>query len=106
MKAVVLPAAAAFLAVVGCSSGPSPDSPEDRLTKLEIQLTTKIDKEHALVTELTEETLKLRRQIADLDRENQMLKIDLKRLGERIDQQGAGGPRGGPPPADLSEVGM
>lgn len=107
MKAVMLPAAAAFLAVVGCSSGPAQDSPEDRLTKLEIQLTTKIDKEHALVTELTEETLRQKREITKLNNDIEMLKIDLKRLGERVDQQGAGGNRGGGPPSpDLSEVGV
>jgi hypothetical protein len=106
MKSVSAPVVAAILALVGCSSVETQDSPEDRLTKMEIQLTTKIDKEHALVSELTEEILRLKREITRLDNENQMLKIDLKRLGERIDQAGSSGTRSGPPAADLSEIGM
>jgi hypothetical protein len=106
MKPVPLSFAAAILAVLSCSSVESApqDSLQDRLTKLEIQLTTKIDKEHATVTELVDKVLRLERRIADFENENKLLKIDLKRLGDQIN---AGGPRNGTgPSADLAETGM
>jgi hypothetical protein len=109
MKPVSLSFAAAILVFLSCSSVESApqDSLQDKLTKLEIQMTQKLDKEHAVVTELTEELLRLKRRIADMESENQLLKIDVKKLGEKIDQMGSSGNRGGSTPSpDLAETGM
>jgi hypothetical protein len=108
MKSALLSAAAAVF--LGCASGPAEapqDSVQDKLTKLEVQMTTKLDKAHAVYEQLTEDHLRLERRVAGLESENQMLRIDLKKLGEKIDALGAGGTKGGSvPSADLSEVGM
>lgn len=106
MKPVSLSFAAAILVVLSCSSVESApqDSLQDRLTKLEIQLTQKLDKEHATVTELVDKVLRLERRLAGLENENKMLLIDFKKLS---DQVSAGATRSGSiPGTDLAETGM
>jgi HEAT repeat protein len=71
-------------------------------------MTAKLDKAHAVYAQLTEDHLRLERRVAALESENQLLRIDVKKLNERIDALGAGGAKGVPPPlsADLADVGM
>lgn len=107
MKSVLLSAAAAVL--LGCSSGPeeTPENAQDKLTKLEVQMTTKLDKAHQVYSQLTEDHLRLERRVAALESENQLLRIDVKKLSEGLVALGAGGAKAVPgPAADLSEVGM
>src|SRR5688572_26157693 len=108
MKAVRFPAAAALVLAVGCAGTETqqPETLDDRFTKLEVQITQKLDKAHAVYTELIEKTLLADRRIAKLENDLEALKVDLKRLTERFEQGLA--QRGGPGPApapDSAEVG-
>jgi hypothetical protein len=107
MKPVPLSFAAVILALLSCSSVQSApqDSLQDKVTKLEIQLTQKLDKANAVYDRLIEDFLKLERRVAGLESENQMLKIDIKRLTERVEQQGSSG-SGRPAPAPGADVGI
>jgi len=111
MKAVLLSAALVAAAATGCSSVDEqpPDTVEDKLTKLEVQMTAKLDKAHAVFTELTDNYMRLQRRVADLESENGMLKIEVKRLTEKVELAGAAAPRSDQPQVpgpDLAEVGM
>src|SRR5215510_10369962 len=106
MKVVGL--SAVLLAAIGCASadGGSSESQQDRLTKLEVQMTQKMDKAHAVYTDLIESVLKLERRVATLENQIDVFKIDIKKLQERLDQ-GGGSPKSGSGPApDAAEVGM
>jgi len=109
MKVVRLPAALALVLAAGCAGTETkePETLDDRFTKLEVQVTQKMDKAHAVYTELIEKTLLNDRRVAKLESDLDALRIDLKRLTERM---GAMMPtRTGPAPApapDSAEVGM
>ena len=112
MKPVLLSAAAALLAVMGCSSVEQepPDTVEDKLTKLEVQMTAKLDKAHAVFTELTDNYMRLQRRVGDLESDNKMLQIEVKRLNDKVETAGAASPRTseqpqGPSP-DMPEIGI
>src|SRR5215510_14099832 len=98
MKVVWLPAALLSVLAAGCAGTEiqAPESIEDRFTKLEVQVTQKMDKAHNVYTELIDKTLDLNRRMAKLENDLDLLKIDLKRLTERFDQSGTA-PRSGPP---------
>ena len=108
MKLVPMSFAAAILIILSCSSVESApqDSLQDKLTKLEVQMTQKLDKAHAVYSQLTDDYLRLERRVAALESENQLLRIDVKKLNEKLDQTGGGGPaREGPTPGvDRTEV--
>jgi hypothetical protein len=109
MKAVSLPIAAGFMVLLSCSTVESApqDSLQDKLTKLEVQMTQKLDKAHAVYTELTDNLLRLERRLADVEKQNRMLEIDVKKLTEKLNTMGSGGPRDGSGPApDQAEVGI
>ena len=113
MKPVLLSAAVVALAAVGCSSVDEvpPDTVEDKLTKLEVQMTAKLDKAHAVFTELTDNYMRLQRRVGDLESENKMLQIEVKRLNDKVELAGAAsprteGPQGQAPGPDMAEVGM
>ena len=108
MKLVSLSFVAAILVILSCSSVQSApqDSLQDKLTKLEVQMTQKLDKAHAVYSQLTDDYLRLERRVAALESENQLLRIDVKKLNEKLEQAGGAGPaREGPAPGvDRSEV--
>ncbi len=108
MKPVPLSITAAILVILSCSAvHPAPqDSLQDKLNKLEVQMTQKLDKAHAVYNELTEKLLRLERRVTDLQSENQMLRIDVKKLTEKVDALSVAGPRGTGPGLDLAEVSM
>ncbi|HKS17536.1 MAG TPA: hypothetical protein VJU16_09510 [Planctomycetota bacterium] len=109
MKPVPLSFAAAILVILSCSSVESApqDSVQDKLTKLEVQMSAKFDKAHAVFDELSDKFLRLERRVAALENENQLLRIDVKKLTEKLEAAGASGPRGVPDPGpDRAEVGM
>lgn len=112
MKPVLLSAAAALLAVMGCSSVEQepPDTVEDKLTKLEVQMTAKLDKAHAVFTELTDNYMRLQRRVGDLESDNKMLQIEVKRLNDKVELAGAAAPRTSEQPqgpaVDMAEIGM
>jgi len=108
MKSALLSFAPVLLVLVGCA-GAETDSqdPQDKLTKLEIQMTQKLDKANAVYDRLIEDFLKMERRVAGLESENSMLKIDIKKLNDKLDQAGSPAPRGGQEPGvDLAAVGM
>ncbi|HZN60835.1 MAG TPA: HEAT repeat domain-containing protein [Planctomycetota bacterium] len=109
MKSVSLSFVLALLLAVGCSSveTATPDSVQDKLTKLEVQMSQKFDKAHAIFDELSDKCLRLERDLRRMESDNQTLRIDVKKLTERLDAVGAAGPRGVPTPGiDRAEVSM
>ena len=110
MKPVPLSFAAAFLLVLSCSTVQSApqDSLEDKVAKLEVQMTQKLDKARVVCEDLVEQIRRLERRMAAVENENQLLRIDVKKLAERLDAASAAGPRTGPPGPgpDLADVGM
>jgi hypothetical protein len=107
MKAVRFPAAAALVLAVGCAGTETqqPETLDDRFTKLEVQITQKLDKAHAVYTELIEKTLLADRRLAKLENDLAALQVDMKRLTERF-EQGLAQRGSGPAPApDSAEVG-
>jgi hypothetical protein len=98
-----------LLLAMGCASAGtgSTESEQDRLTKLEVQMSAKFDKAHAVFDELSDKFLRLERRIAALENENQLLRIDIKKLTDKLDAAGAAGARGVPDVGpDRSEVSM
>ena len=107
MKSVSLSLVPAVLALVSCGGAQTdPSDPQDKLTKLEIQMTQKLDKANAVYDRLIEDFLKMERRVTALGDENQMLKIDIKKLNEKIDTLSAGGARSGSPAVDMPDVAM
>lgn len=104
MKPVPLSIAAVILVLLSCSSVQSApqDSLEDKVKKLEIQMTQKLDKARVVYDDLIERLMRVERRVAALENENQLLRIDVKKLSEKLESAGARGAPG----VDLSEVGM
>ena len=111
MKPVSLSIAAAIIVILSGlpvhTAPPPQETLQDKVAKLEAQMTQKLDKAYTYYTELTDQFRRMERRVAALESENQLLRIDVKKLTERLDAAGAAGPRGVPGPGpDLAEVGM
>jgi len=109
MKLVPLSVASAILVLLSCTSvytAEPQDSLKDKVAKLEAEMIAKTDRAFKLYSELTESVLKMERRIGDLERENQLLKIEVKQLRDKMSGN-AGATREGPVAGpDLAEVSM
>ncbi len=108
MKPVPLSVASAILVLLSCTSvytAEPQDSLKDKVAKLEAEMIAKTDRAFKLYSELTESVLKMERRLGDLERENQLLKIEVKQLREKIGSGGTGR-EGAPVVPDLAEISM
>ncbi|HEY3227173.1 MAG TPA: hypothetical protein VGK61_09300 [Planctomycetota bacterium] len=109
MKPVPLSVASAILVLLSCTSvhtAESQDSLKDKVAKLEAEMIAKTDRAFKHYSELTDSLLKLERRLTDLERENQLLKIEVKQLRDKVAGSGGTGREGAAAGPDLAEISM
>ncbi|MBI4565190.1 MAG: hypothetical protein HY716_10905 [Planctomycetes bacterium] len=98
MKMPLLFVLAAAGILLGCSGSGRKDGPGDRISDLEDRVQIKMDKEHATAQMLTEKVIKLENRISALESERDLLKVDIRRLQEKVAILQATGPAAAQPP--------